>query len=287
MKKKIPALPYIIAIFCISALYHWTNLAQSLANQIVKYIPLPLSIINLGIFIVLQIIPFLFLAKKVMLVAMPHDYCYIPVNTEEHFYEFVSLGLNTENLAEYTLLLENLGFEKLIDYHLEDEKITMIPGFARLFLHPQANCWAEVSQILSPYKSPMTMRCVFISIFTDDRSLTSFNTPIDRFLVAIAHLWRSPRHLWINHPNTDINELWQLHLEKTQSIVNDLRITLRNDLDTEYWISYGQEQARHNYQMLKRKNFLVIPLELFYSMINPPHKWLGDYRKIRPVNSIY
>lgn len=284
MKKNIPALPYIIAIFCISALYHWTNLAQLLTNQIVKFIPLPLSIINLGIFIVLQIIPFLFLAKQAMLAGMPHNYRYIPVNTEEHFYEFVSLGLNTKNLAEYTLLLENLGFEKLIDYQLEDEKIKIIPGFARLFLHPQANCWAEVSQILPPHKSSMTMRCVFISIFTDHWSLTSFNTPIDRFLVAIAHLWRSPRHLWISYPNSDISQLWQLHLEKTQSIVNDLRIMVRNDLDAEFWISYSQEQARYNHQILQRKNFLVIPFELFASMINPPYQWLGDYHKVRQVS---
>lgn len=280
MKKNIPALNYIIAIFCISALYYWTDLAESLANQIVKYIPLPLSIINLGIFIVLQIIPFLFLTKQAMVVAMPHHYCYVPVNTEEDFNEFISLGLNTENLAEYTLLLENLGFEKLIDYQLKDEKIKIIPGFARLFLHPQANCWAEISQILPPHKSPMIMRCVFISIFTNQLSFTSFNRTIDRFLVAITYLWRSPRHLWINYPNTDINQLWQKHLEKTQSIVNDLNIMVRNDLNAESWFSYSQAQAHYNYQTLKRKNFLFIPFDLLYCMINPPYEWLGDYRKI-------
>ncbi|MEQ9550835.1 MAG: hypothetical protein RIM23_14615 [Coleofasciculus sp. G3-WIS-01] len=282
-KKPHPVLPYFVAIFCVSTLYHWTDLATVFGDHISDIIFFPRIIIDLLLLMILQIIPFLLLSKMGMVAGMPQRPSYLPINSDnyDNFIEFLDLGLNTQALAEYTLALEDLCFVHLMDFKYQDEKIKTAPCFGRLFLHPELNCFVEVSQIFHTSKSFMTMRYVFISLFVDDWSLSSSNSQISRFLRAISYLGRSPRDLEMTHLHTTIAELLQLHLENRHKIASNLGLMVKTNLDAETFIHKEKEHSRLRYQILRQKNTFVIFWGLLSFMLHPKSQWLGDYSALR------
>src|SRR5271165_3203076 len=53
-------------------------------------------------------------------------------------------GLNQEKLAEYTGILEGLGFQKLQDHRLRQEGKIELRGFERVFAHTKEQCYAGI-----------------------------------------------------------------------------------------------------------------------------------------------
>ena len=62
--------------------------------------------------------------------------------------------LDIDWLNQYILQLENLGFVPLKDFQISPESGGDPSDFARLFSHPQLNCFAKVIKLNPPNKQP-------------------------------------------------------------------------------------------------------------------------------------
>ncbi|MBU7582283.1 MAG: hypothetical protein KAF91_05140 [Nostoc sp. TH1S01] len=192
--------------------------------------------------------------------------------------------LDIVSLAYYTTILESLGFIHLIDHDIKPGI-----GFARCFAHPEYYCFAEVGQAFTETGEVIAQNFALFSVLQQDWIVAEINRAINSH-DGIAYIWRHPQHIRRYHPNIDIEELLQSHLQFRQQILADLGIHLSTDLSWTAFKAYEKQAIIFRKQAMRRKNLLMAMLEATLFELSPKSEWLGNYLKQavkNPKNKFY
>lgn len=223
-------------------------------------------------FIVYALLLLLFF-KPLILQGFSKDQEFRPVDADE----FPQLDINS--LQRYTDALESAGFVKLIDF-----KIVGQISFARLFVHPQHSCWAEVNQIFFKSRKPMPIAVTIMSAIEPNWSLSTMDRKISGsgLLFGVHYMWRHPRTLWINQPGVTPSKLLQTHLQRLGKIVStlNLQVTELTDTSLAAYSTFQREERIKRKKTIQHKNIIVGVVEALFFAVNPKQEWMGEYEDV-------
>lgn len=187
-------------------------------------------------------------------------------------YEFPQLDV--ESLQRYTEDLESIGFVKIIDFKISTQQVS----FARIFLHPQHQCWAEVSQIFLHTKS-MPIISTIMSVFDNGYSLSSSDRKLSGLLFGRNFIIRHPQILWMSHPGITQNKLLEIHLQRRREIAHilNLKIAEVTDDSLDVYCDFQRELRIKRKQDFQRKNIAIGLVESLLFDVNPKQEWMGEY----------
>lgn len=189
-------------------------------------------------------------------------------------------ALDTQAFNGYTHALEDLGFRHAFDYRLRNELADSGTGFARLFLHPEHGCYAEINQAFGTGGVTTKMGCTLLSVLDDGWSLSS--TDRDPAAFAVAWLWREPRVLWTAHPGAAPEKLLKAHLARRDRLARTLGLEIASDLSADAYFARESDVSASRRRALQRKSAVVGLFEYWQWRRNPRHEWLGEYRRQHP-----
>jgi len=211
----------------------------------------------------------LFRLKQKVLNAMPTGFGFPPA-TAEQFGQ-----LNQDALRSYTEALEKLGFTRLMDFSLVPKSGTYIPGFARLMVHAEDHCFAEIFQVFPPNKKPLPMTVGINSHLDGGWSLSNGNGK----MTGTRYMLRLPRALWINQPEASPAEMLRVHLERRHQIASDLGVRVLTDMSPAAYFSCVQKQSEERRANFQKKNFAAALGSRFLYPFHQKKEWMGDYQK--------
>lgn len=213
---------------------------------------------------------FLDYVKLKMLEACPDSVSYIQTKPEA----FPLLDLYT--LDKYSESLISLGFQQVVDTTLQTQGGIVPPGFARVFLHPQHSSIAEVVQLFPADQPIAPMRVSFISHFENNWSYGS----TDREPDAVSHIIRKPKGLGNNYANKNVSQIFQEHLEKRQTIAQNLNCPVLPIKSVEEHFSIECKNFKTTKPLVKS---LFMPKAILKGLLFeyfPKYEWLGDYKRV-------
>lgn len=181
-------------------------------------------------------------------------------------------GLNLQQLGDITATLEQLGFERLLDYRLRRGGDAKLNGFERVFAHRKEECFASVmvAGALEPQK-PFSV--AFNSYMQDGWRLGTSNIAprkADYFL-------RLPRVLRMRYPDDSVEELHARHMERRAEVLAGLDIAVLPDISIEAYQRYIREASEQRVDKVKTANPLGdLPLAEAQATARN-QEWLGDY----------
>jgi hypothetical protein len=208
-----------------------------------------------------------FALKRMLLSVVPTEVDFVAVDPAR--YPLADLRA----LAGYTALYEQLGFVPVGDYTLTATSGKVQPGFARLFVHPETGCYAEVNQLFPAGRPPTPLRSVIGTLFDDGWSLATTDREVD----AVTYAMRRPRGPWTSLPGRPPAELLDHHLAFRDRLVRGLGLRPRWNTSQSAYFAYEREQAVERRRTLARRNIFVFLAEVIRHSNGPPSEWLGDY----------
>lgn len=129
-------------------------------------------------------------------------------------------GLDRVSLERWTEKLQDLGFEWSQDFRPVNPPPGWPPGMARLFVHKQQRCYAEIGQVFPPGRPPLVW-CSVTSYLDDGWSLSTSNlSGSDPSLFAL----RRPRELWSRHPGAEPDQLYYVHMDFRYRLASDFAL---------------------------------------------------------------
>jgi hypothetical protein len=183
--------------------------------------------------------------------------------------------LDLDLLEQYSNKFTDLGFIKLTDYKLDEEYPPKGQGFARVFVHKDYHCFAEISQLLGAGKKPTTMEYYIGSSLERDWQLTTTTRP----LLGVSFVWRNPKKLWTYNPHTSPEKLLQYHMQLRQKMIDNLQINVYPELSWDFYCDQINKSFIDRNKLWKRKNQIIGLIEVTLFEMNPPSQWLGDYKR--------
>jgi hypothetical protein len=181
-------------------------------------------------------------------------------------------GLNQEKLNEFTTILEQLGFERLLDYRLRRGGETKLIGFERVLAHPKERCFASmmIAGALDPQKS---FSIAFNSYMQEGWRLGTSNIAARK----ADYFLRLPRVLRMRYPNDPIEQLFARHLQRRAEILRGLDIQVSPDISIDAYQNYVREATELRKDKVQSANPLGdLPLAEAQATAHD-QEWLGDY----------
>ena len=215
--------------------------------------------------------------KSQILAGLPKDFTWQAIAPED------CPLLDIDWLNQYILQLEHLGFVPLKDFQLTTESGGNPSDFARLFSHPQLNCFAEVFQSFPPNQEPIPITCTIGSLLDGD--LTFATTQLKPN--GVFYMLRSPKALWTYYPAATVAELLQVHLERRQQIIDSLGVGILVDLSWERYCDEERKRTIYWRLKLKRKSILIALIEATLFELKPSSEWMGDYPKFAARKRVF
>jgi len=127
--------------------------------------------------------------------------------------------LDRARLGEWTEALQELGFEWAQDYRPAHAQPGAPVGMARLFLHPNERCYAELGQVFPPGGPARPLFCSVVSLVGREEAvewqLATSTAPAD----SVAWMLRRPDSLWSRHPEAAPADLLPLHLGRRAELL--------------------------------------------------------------------
>ena len=203
--------------------------------------------------------------KSKLLKNLPSEFRCSPTHIEQF------PGLDLDSLYRYNDILKPLGFIQVVDYRSETGT-----GFARVFAHPQHYCFADVFQVLPAGKQPLPMVCTIHSYLENDWKIVTTVVQPD----GLNYMWRSNKTLWTYYKSANPAELFQIHLERRQKIIENLGLEILTDLSWEFYFIQEQKASIKRRENFARKNIVIALIEATRFEMNPVSEWLGDYPKL-------
>jgi hypothetical protein len=185
--------------------------------------------------------------------------------------------LDERRLQAYTEAFESLGFERLLDYTTVTDTGGENKGFARLLVHPEEHCFAEINQVFSA-GTATPMRCNITSELEEGWSLATG----DRQPNKHSYVMRRRRGVWQSRVGEEVEAVFAAHLTLRKRMTRDLGVDVVPDTTAEAYFAHERRHNAERKQAVRRRNGLMILLEMWLFDRNPKHEWLGDYaRKAR------
>jgi hypothetical protein len=202
--------------------------------------------------------------KMVAVAATPTEFVPVDASSVE--------GLNQEQLAAHTVILEQMGFERLLDYRLRSGGKTELSGFERVLVNTKEHCFAGImaAGALQPNKP---LYVAINSYMEDGWRLGTSNIPARK----ADYFLRLPRVLRMRYPDDSIEKLFARHLERRGEILRGLDIKILPEVSGEAYLRHARESGEQRKSKVETANPLGdMPLaEAQASTRN--QEWLGDY----------
>lgn len=181
--------------------------------------------------------------------------------------------LDRETFQQWTEQLQELGFQWASDYRPANAPASWPPGIARLFVHPEQRCYAEVAQVFPANGQPIGPWCAVLSYMEADWQLATSNV---RHSDPATYLMRRPRSVWSRHPEAGVPELFRLHLERRQQIARDLGTQPAPAAQAVYFEQQNRDSQARRAVVAGMTDAQLI-LEYREAQANTPTEWWGDY----------
>jgi hypothetical protein len=181
-------------------------------------------------------------------------------------------GLNQEQLLKISGTLQQLGFERLLDYRLRRGDEPKLNGFERVLVCTTHKCFASimVAGALDPQK-PFSV--AFNSYMEGGWRLGTSNIPARK----ADYFLRLPRVLRMRYPDDPIEKLYQRHMERREEVLRGLGIEVLRDMSVDAYLRYVREASEQRTDKVKTANPLGdLPLGEAQATARN-QEWLGDY----------
>lgn len=180
--------------------------------------------------------------------------------------------LDRATLEKWTEELQGLGFEWSQDYRNASRTPSSAPGMARLFLHKEQRCYAEIGQLFPEGKPPIVW-CSIMSHLDGDWQLSTSNLgPGD----PVTYTLRRPRALWSRHPGAEINALYQMHLDRRHRLAADLGLGVP-EVSVAAYHAQQQRDAEARRAQVQGMTDAQLVLEHRAAKESAPLEWWGDW----------
>lgn len=193
-------------------------------------------------------------------------------------------GIDRQRLEDYSQFLTANGFKHLRDYTVASSNPSRHrpPSFARVFVHPESRCFAEVAQLFTTQPESAGMRCSFMTAFNGD---WRFSTT-DRVINPVTYIARRPRSLWLSRPGMSIAELLSLHGQMISQITMRLSLSVVEDVSIEGYFQRSAQAVAELNKNIGRKSVWVFPLifQYQYQKHRRHYEWLGHYGLKAPAD---
>jgi hypothetical protein len=205
--------------------------------------------------------------KEALLAAIPDEVEFRAARAEDY------ADLDAERLARYTQALEALGFTHLIDYTTAADVPRWPKGFARLFVHREEHCFAEVNQVFRSGGKRVPLRCALLSRLADGWSLWTS----DRQPRRESHAMRRPRTVRRYLPGERTASLLEAHLEMGRRMAHDLGLAVVTEDTAEAYFARARRDNRARKEAVRGRSGVRLLLDLFLFDMSPKTEWLGEY----------
>ena len=214
--------------------------------------------------------------KKKLVEASPADLRIVQADLNEF------PGMDTHEFARYTSELEALGFVWQADYKIQTTKQGFPTGGARVMLHRDHKCFAEINQINN--KGAWTpVRCVLMSYSLSDTNgrrairwmLSTTNRTMTSAGYAIRHSWSYGDSV----PDAGPAQLLEHHRSRRAQIVNETEMNVSEDISAETFFILLQQSIIDRRQLIKNKNILAMLFQIDLFDFSPKSSWAGKPAK--------
>ncbi len=183
--------------------------------------------------------------------------------------------LDEEKLERYTQDFEALGFKRLLDYTLVTDVESENQAFGRLFVHPEEHCFGEINQICSPSGAGAPMRCNMTSFLEEGWSISTGDRQTSKYSYAM----RRPRGLWRSLAGESVADVFRVNLALRKKIAKALELEVLTDDTSEAYFKRERKNNDERKAVVRRRNGLMLILELWLFDKNPKREWLGQFGK--------
>jgi len=202
--------------------------------------------------------------KLLLLQAVP-DFIVSQTTLEEHSH----LNLDTNLFNHYCQDLKAIGFEKLTDYTSPS-----IKGMARLFHHPEHDCYAEVG-LLEGYPA----FCSIVGGFEQNWFFAATNNNPSTNMKAISYAFLSLPRIMYKVFNEEPKLLLKSFLSWQSEIKSKLALETIAIADEKLYFTWEKNKREMQRQRLMRKSIVVSLIKMFLFSLHPKSEWMGDYLK--------
>lgn len=184
-------------------------------------------------------------------------------------------GLNKEQLAQLTADLEQLGFAWLRDYSVAWPGKSAPRGFARLFLHRQERCFAEIMATAQGMEKGSPLGVAINSYLENEWDLGTSNLALKRG----DHFMQLPKVLRMRYPDAAPAELLQRHLVRRREMLDGLHLNILSDLSVEdYFARIRKRMAERRESLQRRQPLDELPTADLLAA-QRSYEWLGSFPK--------
>jgi hypothetical protein len=231
----------------------------------------PLFWIILAICELLTVGSFLQSLRKQFLAVLPDSLKITQANAVDY------PSLDRAKLEDYTESLSLQGFEHIIDFGAREvfsDRSKEIPGFSRLLINFDTNCYALLIQTFFPQKGTTPVYCTIASELSSGWTLVNTNVPTE----SATLFWRhKPQEVWFATPDASAVQLYRDHLNFRSQMQADLNIHPQPASEASYF-EIEQQETKHRQNSIKKANILLTMLKATWFELNPYAYWLGNYR---------
>jgi hypothetical protein len=246
----------------------WEPLQKFLQDQGIP--PLP-AVIATGLVLLIPLSLWQGLStKSAVLQNIAVELEFLPAKAEQY------KKLDTEALARWTEEFTALGFTHLMDYRVDTEIENHAKGFARLFVHPEEHCFAEINQGFSSGGQASPIGCNLSTYLDDGWSFSTGN----RRPSSTLYLLRRPKGMWVSRPDEPPEELLRVHLKRRTKIADDLGLEILTDTSAESYFDEERRAAIDRKAAVQGRSFIRVSLDLWLFDKNPKFEWMGDAARV-------
>jgi hypothetical protein len=186
-------------------------------------------------------------------------------------------GLNKDQLEQWTTDLEHLGFALLRDYTVVWPGKPAPRGFARLFLHRQEQCFAEIMATAQGIEKGAPLGVAINSYLDNDWDLGTSNLALKRG----DHFMQLPKVLRMRYPDAAPAELLQRHVVRRKEMLDGLHLNILSDLSVEnYFARVRKRMAERRESLQHRQPLDELPTADLLAA-QRSYEWLGSFPKER------
>ncbi|HEX8552685.1 MAG TPA: hypothetical protein VF681_14140 [Abditibacteriaceae bacterium] len=148
----------------------------------------------------------------------------------------------------------------------------LVPGFCRVFAHPQQGCLAEAYQHFPPQGQTSTpMNITVSSLLSDGWDITTSNRKPE----AIPYVLRRPRGIRTTHPGSNPGELLNAHLSLRTKLQHERGTKLIPLSRLEDYVEQERRVVRESKEALRKRLGPVAFWEALTFHLQPKREWLG------------
>jgi hypothetical protein len=207
--------------------------------------------------------------RKALVAVMPTEIQFESIDAAE------LPGLNRDHLAQLTTDLEHLGFAWLRDYTVAWPGKPAPRGFARLFLHRQERCFAEIMATAQGIEKGSPFGVAINSYLDNDWDLGTSNLALKRG----DHFMQLPKVLRMRYPGAAPAELLHRHLVRRKEMLDGLHLNIMFDLSVEnYFARIRKRMAERRESLQHRQPLDELPTADVLAA-QRSYEWLGAFPK--------